>query len=271
MSDVESLASILSGSTGEAAEAPETPAEATATEPAPTPAQAAEAPAAPSRDEQGRFAPKAVEAPKAEAAKDDKPAITPRDIAGLIDERKKRQAAEARLAELERAKPKTDIFENPDAAVSERVQEQIAPIMGEVFALKLELAKTRMPDFDEVAVEFLKAAQADPSLQHQADTAPDPLAFIYREGKRLKELGPYGGDLGKYRDAVVAEQKKANEELTTRLKAMEAELATLKGQQAALAAVPKSLNSAPAGAGPSSLADTDETDISKIVRFNNHR
>lgn len=264
MSDVESLASILNGSSDVAAEAPETASAAPAAAPAATPAPEAVAPVVAPRDEQGRFA------PKVEPEKEDKPALAARDLAGLIDERKKRQDAERRLAELQQSKPKTDIFENPDVAIEERLAERLAPISNEVFALKLELAKARMPDFDDVAVEFLKAAQADPSLQHQADTAPDPLAFIYREGKRIKELGPYQGDLGKYREAAVAQERAANAELTTRLKAMEAELATLKGQQAELAAVPRSLNSAPSGANPS-IAETDETDIKKLVRFNPQR
>jgi hypothetical protein len=162
------------------------------------------------RDEKGRFAPKPEEKPE-----------TMVPLSALLAER-------ARRREPETGKPKTSIFDNEDEGISQRVAEQVAPLQQQVFSLQLQLAKTQKPDFDDVVMTFLKASQKDEVLKYQADNAPDPLEYIYREGKRIKELADVGGDIGKYREKVTSEERAKYADLETRFKALEAENKALK-------------------------------------------
>src|SRR5687768_16036152 len=89
------------------------------------------------RDEAGRFA------PKTEPKPEEKPAITKADVAAIMDERRKRQQLEQEVAALRQQKPKTDIFENPDQAINERLREHLDPLTNQILELKLALAKTQ--------------------------------------------------------------------------------------------------------------------------------
>lgn len=263
MDEMESLSSIMGDSPfskGEAAPAaPAPPAEAPKVE-----APAADVETKPEvkdvvRDDAGRFA------PKTESKPEEKPAITKADVAAIIDERRKRQQLEQEVAALRQQRPKTDIFENPDEAINERMREHLDPLTNQIFELKLALAKTQMPDFDDAALAFFQVAQNDPVLKHQADTAPDSLQFIYREGKRLKELGDVGGDIMKYREKVTAESRAEIAKQAEQIKALTAQLEAFQKSQAELAAVPRSLNTVQSGSPK--VADADPEDINQIVRF----
>lgn len=202
-------------------ETPETAAPSAATETKP------EAEISPQRDDKGRFAKPEPAAP----------------IAALIDERRKRQELEAELQQYRQNKPKTDFFEDPAKATTEHVSEAISPLQREVLELKVELQRLRNPDFDDVMRGVLEKAQTDALLRHQIDSAPDPLAFIYREGKRLKELADVDGDITKYREKVLAEQGAKVAELETRFKALESENQALKASLTKREQIPQSLNS----------------------------
>jgi DNA repair exonuclease SbcCD ATPase subunit len=264
MEQMESLSSILGDtpfSKGEPAPA----------EPAPPAAEPkAEAPKAdivepktePTRDESGRFA------PKTEVKTEEKAPITKADVAAIIDERRKRQELERELSQLrqQNPKPKTDVFENPDLAISERVSDQLSPLRNQIFELQLQLAKTQMPDFDDAVMAFLKAAESDPVLKHAADTAPNELQFIYREGLRLKELGDVGGDIRKYREKVTAEATAKLSEKDQEIQTLKSQLEALTKAHSELSAVPRSLNQIQAGSAPK-VTDADPEDINQLVRF----
>jgi hypothetical protein len=259
--EMESIESILGGSTTVKGEEPAPPAVETKVE---TPVEKPEA-SGHNRDESGRFA-------KPEVKPEEKPALTKADVAAIMDERRKRQDAERELAQLRQNQPqkqKTDFFENPEAAVSEHLSERLSPLEKTVMELRLELAKTKMPDFDDAALAFFQVAQSDPILRHQADTAPDMYAFIYREGKRIKELGDVDGDITKYREKVTAESRieiaKRDEQIAT----LTAQMAALQKAQDELAAVPRSLNTEPST--PAKAADEDPDDIKSIARFGNSK
>lgn len=264
MEEMESLSSILGDtpfSTGEPAKAePAPPAEAPKVE---EPKADLETKSEPTRDETGRFAKTEV---KTETKVEEKPPITKADVAAIIDYRRRAQAAEERLRQLESGKPKTDIFENPDVAISERVSDQLSPLRNQIFDLQLQLAKTQMPDFDDAVLAFLKAAESDPVLKHAADTAPNELQFIYREGLRLKELGDVGGDIRKYRDKVTAEAMAKVSERDQEILTLKAQVEALTKAQAELAAIPRSLNQIQSGSSPK-VTDADAEDINQIVRF----
>jgi hypothetical protein len=263
MDEVESISSILGdspfnkGETAPAEPAPpaaESKAETPKTEPTPETEAAAETKAR-ERDESGRFAPKAEKPAETQTEKSE-PMVP---LSALLAERARRRDPEAAN------KPKTSVFDDEDKGISERVSEYVEPLQKQVFDLQLRLVKADKPDFDDVVMTFLKAAQNDPVLKYQADNAPDQLDFIYREGKRLGELADVGGDIGKYRDKVTAQERAKYTELETRYKALEAQVATLTNAQKELAVVPRSLNSEQSGTPKA--ADVDPDDLKKIVRF----
>jgi len=259
---LESLSSILGDSPFSKGETPAPPAaEPKAETPAPEPK--AETPPAPevkepARDEAGRFT-------KPEVKPEVKEQPTRADIAAIIDERRKRQELERKVQELTASKPKADFWENPEQAIEERVSAFVNPLQSQNLQLQVEIARLKNPDFDDVMMEFLKAAQKDEVLRAQADNSPNPLEFIYREGKRIKELAPYGGDLSKRDEAKFTELKAELAKRDELLKAVQAELETVKKAQAELAAVPRSLNSEQSGTPKAAEADAD--DLRKIVRF----
>lgn len=199
------------------------------------------------RDEKGRFA-KTEEKPSA-------------PLAALLEERRKRQELEAEVAKYRESKPKTDFFDDPAKATTEHVREAVSPLEREVLDLKVQLQRMKFPDFDDVMMTVLEKAGSDQMLRYQIDNAPDPLMFIYREGKRMKELADVDGDIGKYREKVTAEERAKYGDLETRYKALEAEVNTLRESQNKRARIPQSLNSensAPASsqqfAGPRPLS-----------------
>ena len=177
------------------------------------------------RDDKGRFSPKPEEKPEQ---------MVP--LSALLAERARRREPDA-------AKPKTSVFEDEDRGISERVAEHVEPLQRQVFDLQLKLAKTQHTDFDDSVMTFLKASQTDAVLKYQADNAPDPLAFIYREGKRIKELADVDGDIGKYREKVTTEERAKYSDLETKYKALQAEVAALKQSKDKQSKVPQSLNS----------------------------
>ncbi len=236
------------------------------------------------RDDGGKFALVEEEAKPAEAAPAEpaKPAeaavveptakepVRP-EVAAIIDERKKRQQVERELQELKaKAEPKPDFWENPEQATAATVRQMLDPVKSENFELRMQLAELRYPDFGDAVKAFLEVAQNDPTLTYQIDHAPNPIDFAYREGKRLKELAPYGGDFTKYREAVTGQLKGEIATRDERIKALEAQLAEAARAKADLESIPRSLNKG-TEAAPRSKAEADDDDISSIVRFNQKR
>jgi BMFP domain-containing protein YqiC len=166
----------------------------------------------------------------------------------LHAERKRREALEARLAELEK-RPKTSVLEDEDKAFNERLSEATTPLRQQLFKLSVNYAK-RVPgreDYDEV-YDFMNAeVQAHPELFQQIDQ-DDPGESIYKLGKIRKELSEVGGDLTKYREHITAKTATELNEAKARIKALEAELAAGKASQEKKAAIPQSLNAEASGA-----------------------
>ena len=264
----ESLSDIIKGaepkSEPTAKAEPEPKAEAKA-EPAKEPAKAE-----PERGADGKF--KAKEPEKAaEPAKEPEKApekARPDWVNGLIAERRKRQAAEAAAQQQQPAK-KTDIFENPDQAVAERVGERTQGMEAKLFKLSLKAAQASRTDYEEVATAFLQAAERDPRLIDAMRADDDPGEFIYVVGQQLKELGDVGGDIGKYREKVKAEFSTQLTEKDKRITALESELAAQKKQFEDLSTIRGSLNAR--GSTKTTVAQTDDEDLKSIVRFNSSK
>jgi hypothetical protein len=168
----------------------------------------------------------------------------------LREERRKRQELERQLQEFQQAKPKTDFFENPDQALSERLQSHLAPIQERFFKLSVKAARNvaGREDYDEVVNAFTEAADNDPTLMTAFRNADDPGEYAYTVGKQFKELGDVGGDITKYREKIDTQWKGKFSELEQRMNALEAENKALKESQEKRAKVPQSLNSEPSAA-----------------------
>lgn len=218
--------------------------------------------AAQARDEAGKFA-------KAETTPTEQPpGKTAPNVAGIIDERRKRQAAEARIRELEAAKPaaKVSVFDNEDEAIRVRVDEATRPLREAHYNLSMRYARQQHGEtFSHAEEAFMNAAEANPALYEGLRAASDPGEYVYLHGTFQKEMSEVGGDILKYRDKVTADS-------SSKLTAATAEIATLKAQIEALTKskteleqIPTSLN-ARASASPATGEVGDEP-IAQIARF----
>ncbi len=195
------------------------------------------------RDDKGRF----------KGQEEGKKPETMVPLSALLAERAKRKAPEVPTA-------KTDVFENPDKAIEERVSEATAPLRAQYFNLSLRAAQRTYKDFEDAAKAFSEASEKDERLVDQLRSHEDPGEFIYAVGMQVKELADVGGDFGKYREKIRAESKSEADALRARIQALEAENATLKSSREKAAKVPQSLNAEPSGvakgtefAGPTSI------------------
>lgn len=222
-------------------------------EPKEEPAPVAAAPEAPKPEEAAKPA-----APVAAAQQE----FTEKEKAFLRaaqEERGKRQALEARLRELEAAKPaepaKT-FWDDPEAAM----QAQEARLRQESLNTRLNtaelIARQRHPDFDEKVALFAQVVQQNPQIQQQWLQAMDPAEFAYTIGKNHQEFQQVGS-MEEYRAKIERETAaRVRTEVEAELKAKAAAL------EKARADLPGSLSTArgttvnrPTWSGPSSLDD----------------
>lgn len=168
------------------------------------------------RDDKGRFA------PKDEAPTDRLP---PDEYKAIRDERAKRQAAEARIAELERQnaappEPLPSIWED-DAAWQQGFGNQVVStaVQQATFNAKLDMSEMMVraanPDFEDVKAEFLRLAEENPALRQQALADPHPWDRAYKIAKNHKAIAELGAtDVQsleqKLREQIMAEMAVAN-------------------------------------------------------------
>lgn len=201
------------------------------------------------------------------------PAKPRADVAAIIDERRKRQAAEKRLAEVEAAKPaaKPSVFDNEDEAISTRVAEGTRPLREQLYKLSMRAARAEHGEtFAEAEQAFAEAAERDDRLIEGLRASDDPGEYVFAVGLQIKELADVGGNFVKYREKVTGELRGQLTERDTRIKALEAQIETLKKAQADLEALPRSLNSKSSGAAPKA-GEEDEPDLRSITRFGNQQ
>lgn len=173
------------------------------------PTQEAEVVEAPQLEEQprqpdGKFAPKG-EPESASPAPVEEPAL---EHPALIGERRRRQEAEARIAELERkvaevqsppapVAPPPSVFEDEEGwqqhfggqVVSQAVSQ--ATLHSELKMSEM-LMRQSTPDFDDMKALFVDLARQNPSLEVQALQDPHPWNKAYQiaqNHKAMQELG----------------------------------------------------------------------------------
>lgn len=213
------------------------------------------------RDEQGRFKsvtpaesaepPKEAPAPEPVAPVVDAPApvaVAPTPVVpvipvesekerayqrGMLEERQKRQAAEARLRELEAPpKPPVDPWQDLPGAFKSQQEQMAEALFVQNCNLSERFARREHKDYDEVRNVFMEHAQSNPILFQQMRQAEDPATFAYSEGLRIRELKDVNGDFGAYRSKLEKDIRAS----------VEAEFATKYGVKP-VPVVPTSLNS----------------------------
>jgi hypothetical protein len=156
-------------------------------------------------------------APPAESDETDDSPLVPRKA--LIEERRKRQdyekkmaEFEARLAELSKPQPPPqqprqapppppDPWTDPEGAMAYERQQRAMELYETRVILSEELMSQK-PDYNDAKRVFIEAANADPALAQKLVRHPMPAKFVYEEGKRLAALREIGPDPAAYRDTL---------------------------------------------------------------------
>jgi hypothetical protein len=257
--EAESMSDMLSGVSSFAT----TPSQVTDVKAAPS-AAAVETPKVEAvRDESGKFAAKVetpVEPAKVEAKVDKPEPMVP--LSALLAERAKRREPEAKEP------AKVSIFDDEDAGVSQRVDEQVRPLKERLFEMSMETYRERHDDFDKVAESFTQAAEKDPRLWESMRNSANPGKYIYQVGKQIHELAVAGGDVVKYGELKSAEAREQLAAQKVETDSLKAQVAELQKQLTNLQQIPSSLNKI-ASASPTPVVDEDDAPITKLVRFGN--
>jgi hypothetical protein len=116
-------------------------------------------------------------------------------VSALIDERRKRRAAEMKLARQgpETAPGGVPAFREDPEGYLKALEGTVA---AELAAVRVDAAesaaRSRYPDFDQKARAFARLATARPGLVAAMEAAPDPAEFAYRVGAQALGLAPAG-------------------------------------------------------------------------------
>lgn len=192
----------------------------------------------------------------------------------LEDERKKRQEIERRFTDLERrlndmmqpkeqAQPQQapDPWADPEAAMTYQRNELQSAFARQMYetrvALSSEILRAQKSDFDEVVAEFVQHAQRDPGLHNAVLNHPNPAAFAYQQGQRIRFLNEVGNDPAAYkaklREEVMAEMGQGQQPAVAQQSSSPA-LAPPKSLAATTSAQPRN-NKGQFASGPASLDD----------------
>lgn len=146
----------------------------------------------------------------------------------VLDERRKRQEREQRIAELEaqiKAKDqqetvsRPDVLEDPDGAFSHTEQQISKQIQGVRLEMSQSLMRELKNDYDELEGEFIAMAETNPVLAQQLHQSNNPAKFAYetalkaRQAAELQDVDAYKAKLeAEARAKVEAEFKQEMEE-----------------------------------------------------------
>lgn len=147
---------------------------------------------------------------------DDNSPLVPRKA--LIEERRKRQDYEKKLAEFEaklakldkpqappqpppQMQPPPDPWTDPEGALAYERQQR-AMELYETRVILSEEMMSQKPDYNEAKAVFIEAANADPTLAQKLVRHAMPAKFVYEEGKRLAALREIGPDPAAYRESL---------------------------------------------------------------------
>lgn len=133
--------------------------------------------------------------------------------AAVLDERRKRQELERKLAELEAAKAedkpqRPDVFADPDGAFGHVEQTLRQEMARQIHSTRLELSQEMMrtvyQDYDELESEFVDMAKDNPVLLQDLQQSANPAKFAYETAKKAREAAELK-DVDKMRAKIEAE------------------------------------------------------------------
>lgn len=187
-------------------------------------------------------------------------------LAAHISERKKRQAAEARAAELEQQLRQGSVYQPTySETVIDPQQQQLAEVTR-TFENKLTVmsemqARQSYPDYDEKLQIFAEAAKANPALWEQVNNSVHPANEAYQIAKSVSFYGKYGNDP----DAI---RKNIEKEVTERVakETREKVLAELGVKAAAKANQPTNLSTVRTAASGAQTAEWKPTTVAQLFK-----
>ena len=207
---------------------------------------------------------------KPEAPKQDE--LTPKEkaaFAAAADERRKRQALEARIAQMQAQQPQQQpqpgaqpksFWDDPEAHFRSEEQKRHQEAMANRISVSEMIARSKHEDFDEKIAKFVELAKATPGLGQQMLAAPDPAGFAYQTAKNhlaLEQAGSMDKLLAEHAAKVRAEERAKVE---AEFKAKQEELDKQR------AALPQSLSGATgAGRRPAAATYTGPTPLEAIL------
>lgn len=146
----------------------------------------------------------------------------------VLDERRKRQALQQKLDQLEAESQKPneerpDVYGDPEGAFSHLEKQFADQLEQQTQSVRLEMSQEMMrivkDDYDELESEFIDMARDNPALIQELNQASNPAKFAYetatkaREAAELKDVDTYKAQLkAAARAEVEAELKKEAEE-----------------------------------------------------------
>ena len=253
------LSEILGG-----APAPEEPAVTVETKPEPVetppeqPATTAEQTAERARDERGRFIGQQEPVAQPATPEERQPHMVP--VTAMIEERRKRQELEARLAQLQTAPQVKDeeFWQAPVQTTQQLLGQHQQQVQKEIQSLKYELAedltRTLHSDYDAVRDEFIAMVHdQNPmavAIAQQMGAQPNPAKFVYDQTKKLSAL-KIVGDPRTYEERIRADER-------AKL------LIEMQQQGRTPPPVPRSLNSEPSAPSPSTPDSFEPTPIGAL-------
>lgn len=120
-------------------------------------------------------------------------------LAGLLDERDKRKAAEAeanalreKLNKQEATEPPPSVFDDEDAAFQQRIEPIVGAFQTELVRSRFELSREMMlmakDDFTEREGQFLELCRDQPELVTKLQQSSNPARFAYETAVKHEQL-----------------------------------------------------------------------------------
>lgn len=194
-------------------------------------------------------------------------------LTALLDERDKRKEAKAeaeRLSkELEEVKRQPlDFYEDPEGAISAKIQEAIKPLQEEIVETREENVRNFIDYSRQMTKEFVgedkyepaekafaEAAKQNPLLVQNALESGNPGKYMYDTGTQMLQLDSAGGDVNAMREQIRAELKAEM-------------MAEAKQKEDKLEEVPESLTETPSAMAPVEKVATGPTPLENILPSN---
>lgn len=129
---------------------------------------------------------------KAETTSEDKESWTK---TAVLDERRKRQELEAKLAKYEEEKvekiKRPDVLEDQEGAFQHTESAFENKLFQERINLTRELMMEAKPDYPEMAALFLEMVKENPSLESEIRNSSNPAKFAYNKAKERVEYDEF--------------------------------------------------------------------------------